>query len=81
MNQTSSTYRHFLYVAIGMVATGQNGAGVSFGWNWETASYCLAVLGAGLVASRAYVDQSQSGVVPSPSPPVTDPKPYQQTIP
>lgn len=77
MNQKSSTYRHFLYVAIAMVAAGQNGAGVNFGFNWETASYCLAVIGAGLVASRAYVDQSQSGVTVVPPPAEPDPKPYQ----
>lgn len=77
MTQQSSTSRHFLYVAISVVAAAQNGAGVNFGLNWESASYALAVIGAGLVASRAYIDQSQSDVKPPSEP---DPKPYQQPL-
>lgn len=80
MTQKSSTSRHLLYVTIAIVAAAQNGAGVTFGWNWETASYALAVISAGLVASRAYIDQSQSDVSEPPPEPEPEKQPYQQPL-
>jgi len=62
MTAQSSQNRLYLYVAISIIGAAQNGSSVHFGLNWETISYFLAIIAAGLVAVRAYIDKSPTEV-------------------
>lgn len=75
MTAQSSRNRLMLYIAIAMLGTAQNGTSVDFGMNWETVSYAIAVITAGLVTARSYVDKSP-GEVPKEDP-EPEKKPYQ----
>lgn len=77
MTPEGSRNRLLLYVAIAMLGAAQNGTSVDFGLNWETVSYALAILSAGLVTARSYVDKSPSEVQEPQPDPEPEPKPYQ----
>lgn len=76
MTPEGSTRRLFLYVSIAMVMAAQNGAGVTWGFNWETVSYTLSIISAGLIAWRAYIDKSPSEIL-TPEPEPEKKAPYQ----
>lgn len=69
MTAQSSRNRLMLYIAIAMLGAAQNGTSIGWGLNWETVSYALSIITAGLVTARSYVDKSPSQIeVPPPEP-------------
>ena len=62
MTPEGSRNRLLLYMAIAMLGAAQNGTSIEWGLNWETASYAISIISAGLVTARSFIDKSPGDV-------------------
>lgn len=76
MSPASSRTRHVLYVAAAVLTAAMAGIdNVDFSQPKQIITYLISVALAGVVTSRAYIDQSPAQVTPNELPPAQQPTP------